>query len=205
MTYRELLDTYATSRDKLLNGIPVRFKNVQNKQQGEKLPVAGMIASIVFIQTSRALDELPGPIESWKDAPASILVEAIEFNFRGFEAHNASLDTYDPSVNYCPWLVDACDSNGTFIVEFKRTFEENAMLNDEVDWFDIISPESIHIAEEDEIKSAKQKNCETVNALRKHIVDTLSSLDKADPGFSVLMDFASKTDDKLLNLIDRLY
>ena len=78
-------------------------------------------------------------------------------------------------------------------------------MNDEVDWFDIISPESIHVAEESEIESAKRKNCEAVNALRKYIVDTVSSLDKADPGFSALMDFASKTDDKILNLIDRLY
>lgn len=205
MTYRELLDIYTKSRNRQMNGIPVRFKESPSVQSEEKLPVAGMVANIVFIHTSRALDELPGPIESWKDAPASILVEAIEFDFRGFEAHNAGLDTYDPGANYRPWLVDACDSNGTFIVEFNRTFGENALLNDEVDWFDIISPESIHVAEESEIESAKRKNCEAVNALRKYIVDTVSSLDKADPGFSALMDFASKTDDKILNLIDRLY
>lgn len=205
MTYRELLDIYTKSRDRLMNGIPVRFKKSSTVQSEEKLPVAGMVANVVFIHTSRALDELPGPIESWKDAPAFILVEAIEFNFRGFEAHNAGLDTYDPGTNYRPWLVDACDSNGTFVVEFKRTFGENALLNDEVDWFDIVSPESVHVAEENEIESAKRKNCEAVNALRKYIVDAVSNLDKADPGFSALMDFASKTDDRLLNLIDRLY
>lgn len=205
MTYRELLDIYTKSRDRLMNGIPVRFKKSSTVQLEEKLPVAGMVANVVFIHTSRALDELPGPIESWKDAPAFILVEAIEFNFRGFEAHNAGLDTYDPGVNHRPWLVDACDSNGTFIVEFKRTFGESALLNDEVDWFDIVSPECVHVAEEDEIESAKRKNCEAVNALRKYIVNAVSNLDKADPGFSALMDFASKTDDRLLNLIDRLY
>lgn len=219
MTYRELLDIYVTSRDCLLNGIPVRFKESPNGQSGDELPVAGMVANIVFIQTTQALDELPGEIASWRDAPSSISVEAIEFNFRGFEANNAELDALstavndftvfldadDPNANYLPWLMDACDSDGSYMVDFKKAFGESARLNDEVDWFEIVSPESFRAAGKDEIESAKHKNHEAINALRKHMADTVSGLDKTDPGVVALMDFISKTDSRLCNLISRLY
>jgi len=43
MTYRELLDIYTKSRNRQMNGIPVRFKESSPVQSGEKLGIRQIV------------------------------------------------------------------------------------------------------------------------------------------------------------------
>lgn len=194
MTYRELLNHRANTMEDVM----VQFKEVPEMKG--KLPPAGMVARLTFICATEDLDTMDPSVKSWMDAPSSIQVVALTFNFSEFTAHNANLDEYDPGENSFPWLMAECGKFGDFYM-----YPKNIQLDDVITWFDVLPAGTVKAATREEIACAKHENAEIIKKLKDQFVKTMmEETNPDDPCYVKIRDVASKIDNTLMTLIDTI-